>query len=340
MLPRTLSLGVCAAALFASGVARADVASPGERRLPSESAFTGLGDFPGLRFVVAVIPPRDEALMPNDHPLPSPVPVRDGEAVKDDPVYFEEIWALPADAPNPVTLAWLGSSRAPHSGSFSLHQRRVPEASPERSVRTRYHVRLIQSGWVALEMLSSEAVLADGSTRPIAKAIPRSFEIASIEAPPDYQLFFMPDPSWPRADSPPPVVPCAPGDVLPLSPGIRTLVAVQGAPGPDGSLAGKSHVSWGAPLHAWRRSDVLPTSPAVAHRSRLEVRIEPGKPLGITRADLYQDAQGRWFYDEEAMFPVEVPARWRVWAAGGAGAALLAIGAWVVRRRRRAQARI
>jgi hypothetical protein len=115
-------------------------------------------------------------------------------------------------------------------------------------------------------------------------------------------------------------------------------VAIQGTPGPDGSVEGKPFVAWGAHLHAWRREEVPVDSAAVASRVRLELQVEPGRPLGVGVWNLYQDARGRLFQDEEArLLPISTSDRWLWWCAeGGAAAAALATGFWVLRRRRRA----
>jgi hypothetical protein len=54
MLERPLLCPVSGATLiFCPAAARADVAVPGEHRLPSDVVFTGLGDFPAGRIVAA-----------------------------------------------------------------------------------------------------------------------------------------------------------------------------------------------------------------------------------------------------------------------------------------------
>jgi hypothetical protein len=328
----------CAAAILVAPAARADVSSPGERIVPSEAVIEGLADFPALRFVVAVVPVRSDMWMPEHADLPAPSAVRDGVPVATSTRYFQELRAIPRDAPEPVTDAWLASSHAPSSGSFTRHPLRVPVTSGERTARSRFRVRQIEAGWIALELISVVAMMGDGSERPIARGIPRSYEIESVEAPPGWRLFLMPDPSWPRTAPAPPIIACGAGDLLPLSPGPRTLVAVEGSPGPDGSLAGKPHVVWGRHLDAFQREEVPAGSPVIAHRAQLAVQIDPGHPLRIAAGDRYQDARGLWFHDEEATFPVDVP-RSR-WVAGVAGAgALLVVGAWVARRARRRRRR-
>lgn len=339
MLRRSLPSLVCSALLLGAPSARADVSGPNERTVPSEVVFTGLRDFPAHRFVIAVSshrPSPDELANPA---LPPPTPVREGEPVSTDTIYFQELRALPVDTPDPVTDAWVLGSRAPTSGVFTRHPRRVPFDSRERVTRARFHVRQIQAGWVSLELLSIEAVMADGSDQPLARLIPGSHAIEWFEAPPGWQLFLMPDPSWPRAEPSPPAIPCNTGDVLPSFPGPRTLVAVQGSVGPDGSLDGKPHLAWGRPLNPWHREEVSLDSPAVARQLQIEVQVRPGSKLEISTSERFQDAQGRWFHDEDMTIPVDVPVRWAWYAAGGgAGAALLLAGAWAWRRRRRARA--
>jgi hypothetical protein len=313
---------------------------PGERVVPSEVVFTGLVDFPAYRFVVAAIPiPEDSALSgAGIPPPPTPAEVREGEPLPTKTIYFQELRAIPKDAPQPVTDAWLASSQAPTSGSFTRRRVQVPIESGERLARARYHVRQIKAGWISLELLSASALMADGSEKPLFKPVPRSYEIEAFEAPPGWQLFLMPNPSWPPSDSGPPL-PCAVGDVLPLSPGPRTLVAVQGTPGPDGSVAGKPFVAWGGHVHAWLRDDVLPDSAAVASRVQLELQVVPGQQrLGVTVGHLYQDARGRWFHDEDArLSPVHTSDGWPWWSVGGGAAvAAVATGFWALRRRRRA----
>jgi hypothetical protein len=62
---------------------------------------------------------------------------------------------------------------------------------------------------------------------------------------------------------------------------------------------------------------------------------EPGHPLEIAVASIYDDARGRSFYDEGATLPVSVAERpWR-WAAGGGGAVVVMVAAWLLHRRRR-----
>jgi hypothetical protein len=322
-----------AALLLAPAAARADVSVPGERIVPSDVVFTGLLDFPAYRFVVAAVPIPHDAGMPESVKPPTPTEVREGEPLSTNTIYFQELRAIPADAPQPVTDAWLASSQAPTSGSFTRRPFRVPIESSERLARARYHVRQIKAGWISIELLSASVLMADGSERPLSKPIPRSYEIVSFEAPPGWQLFLMPNPSWPREGHAPPI-PCAVGDVLPLSPGPRTLVAIQGTP--EGSVAGEPFVAWGAHLHAWIRDDVSVDSAAVASRVQLELQVEPGRPLGVTVRSIYQDARGRWFDDPDArLYPVRGSDSWPWWGAAG-GAAALATGFWALRRRRRA----
>lgn len=335
--PRAIPrLAYFAALLLAPAPARADVSSPGERIVSSDVVFTGLSDFPAYRFVAAAIPIPDDPGLTDTLKPPIPTEVRDGEPLPTNTIYFQELRAIPADAPQPVTDAWLASSQAPTSGSFTRRRFQVPIASGERLVRARYHVRHIEAGWISIELLPASALMSDGSERPLSRPLPRSYEIAAIEAPPGWQFFLMPHPSWPR-EGPAPPIPCAVGDVLPLSPGPRTLVAIQGTPGPDGSVEGKPFVAWGAHLHAWIRDDVPVDSDAVAGRLQLELQVEPGRPLWVSGRHLYQNAQGRWFDDEEArLYPVLLSDRWPLWCVeGGAAAAALAAGFWVMRRRAR-----
>jgi hypothetical protein len=337
MLRRSLPSLVCSAVLLLGAApARADVALPNHRTVPSEAVITGLRDFPAYRFVIAVHTHRPDPEMFKSRPLPQPVAVREGEPAPTDTVYFQELRAIPADTPDPVTDEWVLASRAPTSGSFTLRPLRVPNTSGERVSRARFHVRQIQAGWISLELLSSVAVMADGSERPLSKVIPTTFAIESFEAPPDWQLFLMPDPSWPRAEPPLPAIPCKPGELLPLSPGPRTLVAVRGSVGSDGSLDGKTHLVWGQPLDAWRRREVPADSAAAARRVELEVRVEPDGDLGISHGGHFEDAHGRAFHDEDLTMPVDVYFGWQWWAAGGgACVALLVAGTWAWRRRRR-----
>jgi len=350
-MDRSIALGLflgaplCAASLLLSPeVARADVALPNTHIVASEAVLTGLVDFPAYRFVIAAVPISRDSGWPESMKLPLPVAVHEGEHVSTSSIYFQEVRAIPADAPEPVTDEWLAASHAPTSGSFTLHPLRVADGSTEKVARAHYHVRQIRSGRVALELMSAVTVMGDGSEHPYLKPVPVSYEIASVEAPPGWQLYLMPDPSWPRDNPPLPAVRCKAGDVLPLSPGPRTLIAVQGDPGPDGSIANKPFVTWGYPLDAWHRTEVLPESKVVAVRQELEIEVDPGRAperrLSITRGERYQDASGDWFEDEGATLPVRSPPseQWQWWwaAFGGAGVTLV-LGAWIVRRRRRAR---
>jgi hypothetical protein len=330
-------LACLAALLLAPPPARADVSSPGERIVSSDVVFTGLSDFPAYRFVAAAIPIPDDPGLTDTLKPPTPTEVRDGEPLPTNTVFFQELRAIPLDAPQPVTDAWLASSKAPTSGSFTRRPFRVPIASGERLIRARYHVRQIKAGWISIEILSSSAFMTDGSERPLSRPIPRSYEIAALQAPPGWQFFVMANPSWPR-ENPPPPIPCAIGDVLPLSPGPRTVVAVQGTPGPDGSLAGTPFIAWGAHLHDWIRDEVSLDSAAVASRVQVEFQVDPERPLWVTVTNLYQDARGRWFYDADArQLPVNPNDGWPWWwAAGGGAAAAVATGFWILRRRPRA----
>jgi hypothetical protein len=325
-----------AALLLAPAVARADVYSPGTRIVPSDVVFTGLVDFPAYRFVVAAVPLPSDYTLSEGARLPTPTQVREGEPVLTDTTFFMELRAIPADAPQPVTDAWLASSRAPTSGSFTSHPLRVPIASGERLDRSRYRVRHIEAGWISIELLSHSAIMSDGSERFRTRPIPRSYEITALEAPPGWQLFLMPNPSWPR-EGPTPPIPCAVGDVLPLSPGPRTLVAIQGTPGPDGSVEGKPFVALGAHLHAWGRDGVSLDSAAVESRVQLGLKVEPGRPFELTVRELYQDARGRWFGDPDARLDaVAMRDRWPWWCVeGGVALVALATGFWALRRRAR-----
>jgi hypothetical protein len=117
-------------------------------------------------------------------------------------------------------------------------------------------------------------------------------------------------------------------------------VAIQGAPGPDGSVEGKPFVAWGARLHTWVREEMWDDSAAVASRVQLELQVEPGRPMGVTVTNLYQDARGRWFEDQEArLLPVSSSDRWLWWSVqGGAAAAAVVTGFWALRRRARHRA--
>ncbi len=338
---RSLSvLGFSLALIFGGAPARADVAGPNERAVASQVVFTGLRDFPAYRFVIAVDPHRPDPKDIKNDDLPAPIPVRDGEPVSTDTIYFQDLRAIPADTPDPVTDAWVLASNAPTSGSFTLHPRRVQTESPERMVRATFHVRQIRGGWISLELMSHVVFLEGGSQQPISRLIPVSFAIETYEAPPGWQLYLMPDPTHARVDPPLPVVPCKAGDVLPMSPGPRTLVAVLGSVGPDGSLDGKTHLVWGRPLDPWRREEVPVQSAAVAQRVDVEVVVRQEGKLEMTVGRHFQDAQGRLFWDDGLTMPVDVPEgseRWGWWpvAGGGAAGALLLLGLWTWRGRRK-----
>jgi hypothetical protein len=341
MLERVLLCTAAATALILGpAAARADVAVPGEHRVPSEVVFTGLRDFPAYRFVAAVstLRPGPSEGVAADRGVPAPTPVRDGEVVVTDPLLFQELRAIPADTPDPVTDAWVLASNAPTSGIFTRHPWSVPDASTDRASRARFHVHRIHGGWISIELLSNALVGADGAEKPIFKPVPVSWVVDALTAPPGWQLFLMRDPARSSPDPAPPPVPCKVGEILPYSQEVRTLVAVEGSPLPDGSLAGKAHVVWGRPLDVWERREVAVDSPAVETQGGLEIEVVPGQRLRVTRAERYRDARGRWFWDEGAHLPVDVPVRWIPWAAGGGGAAVLLVGVWAVRRRRHARA--
>jgi hypothetical protein len=337
MGPRSLlGWALSEALILAPAVAGADVAPDAdERDVPEEAVFTGLRDFPAYRFVVAV----SNASSFKEADLPPPTPVEEGVVVPTSKMYFQHLRAIPTDAPDPVTYGWLASTRTPGSGLVMRRALRVRKTSTERVTRLHFQLRQIQAGFVSLELLSAVALLLDGSERPFLRLIPHTAEVTSLEAPQGFRLFLMPDPAWPRADPSPPVVPCTVGEVLPSSPGPRTLVAVEGAPGPDGSLAGKTYVAWTGLFDPWRRDELFPGSPAVARREELHVRVVPGSPvsLEVAHGERFQDAQGRWFVDEALTLPADVPVRWGWWVAGGAAAGALGVGAWARVQRRRAR---
>ncbi len=338
MLVRWLLPPVCAASIFLGPApARADVALSNQHIVASETVLTGLTDFPAYRFVIAAVPLPPDSGLPDSMRVPRPVAAHEGEHVATSSIFFQEVRAIPVDAPEPVTDEWLAASHAPTSGSFTLHPLRVPDDSAEKVARVHYHVRQIRSGRISLELLSAVAVKDDGSERPYVKPIPISYEITSVKAPPGWQIYLMPDPSWPRDNTPLPAIRCEAGDVLPLSPGPRTLVAVQGDLGPDGAIGGKAFLAWGYPIDAWHRTEVLPDNKVVAYRKELEIEVEPeivpGSRLGISMGERYQDAAGDWFHDPEATFPAGMRARWR-WTIGGGVVAALVLAAWAVRRRR------
>jgi hypothetical protein len=327
--------------LLTPASAGSDVApGPDERRLPGEVVFTGLHDFPAYRFVIRVENP--EAFeKPGGSPLradlPPPALVREGEVVPLDPIYFQSLTAVPADTSKPITYAWL-TSHAPTSAPVSRPRPTVAKASPERAMRLRFHVRQVQGRFVSLELLAADVVYLDGTEKPLDKPIPTSVVIRSLEAPPGWRLFLMPDPAWPRTDPSPPVVPCVVGEVLPSSPGPRTLVAVEGVPGPDGSLEGKPHVTWQGWFDPWYRVEVEAESRLVASQDDLEVTVVPGERLSISRERRYRDTEGRWYFDEQGkvLDSTHRARAWWWWAAGGAaGSGLLAVAAWALVKRRR-----
>lgn len=339
-LSRLFSLLCTSALLLGATPARADVApGPGERDVASEVVFTGVRDIPGYRFVIAVASYRPEPELFTEDKLPAPIAVRDGEPISTDTIYFQELRAIPVDTPDPVTDAWVLASGAPTSGVFTHHRRVVPTSSGERISRASFHVRRVEGKWISIELRSYMGVMADGSEQPISKPIPRTYLIESFTAPPGWKLYTMVDPSWPRVEPPPPATPCEVGEIVPLSPGIRTLVAVEGTVGPDGSLDGKAHQAWGRPLDVFHRDEVPADSTAVASRQALEINVVPERKLQVTIGRRFGDAEGRWFEDEGMTIPVKAPASEHAWwtvCAVAAGAAVLGLGgAWAWRRRTR-----
>jgi hypothetical protein len=221
MRPRSLACwALSAALLLAPAAARADIASPDMRIVPTEAVLTGLHDFPAYRFVIAVANPESV----KDMNPPPPVSVKEGENVPTSTIFFQRVRAIPASTPEPVTDAWLASSQAPGSGLVTRHPLRVHTASTERVARLHFQVRQIQAGFVSLELLSAVVVMPDGSERAYLEPIPRSIEVGSLAAPPGFRLFLMPDPARPRAEPPLPAVPCTVGEVLPSSPGAWALM--------------------------------------------------------------------------------------------------------------------
>lgn len=327
------------ALLLGAAPARGDVAIAGTHIIPSDAVFTGTRDFPGYRFVVAVHtsrPGKDE--MPSI-PIPPPAPVREGEPVSTHTVYFQELRAIPADMPDPVSDEWVLASKAPTSGSFSRHPVRVADGSNERSARAYYHIRQVRAGWISLELLGADLLLDDGSKKPHVKVIPQSYSIESFEAPAGWQLFVMPDPKWAPSDSPLPAVAVGAGDTLPLSPGPRTLVAVFGGLGPDGSLTGKEYQTWGRPIDPFWREEVEVGSGAVLQQRQLNVRISPGGTMEMSFGERFKDADGDWFDDSELTFPVDQILRPEQKIALGVAASVLvafiAGAVWLFRRRKR-----
>ena len=112
MRRRSLCSSLLVAALLVPAAARADVAVPGHRIVPSEIIFTGQADFPAYRFVVAVIPFSASSWSAGSPPLPTPAVALEGKPVSTSTHFFMELRAIPADAPDPVTDAWLASSHA------------------------------------------------------------------------------------------------------------------------------------------------------------------------------------------------------------------------------------
>jgi hypothetical protein len=314
---------------------RADVAAPNQRIVDAELVFTGLGDFADYRFVLAALPVEQDDAVDEDWSPPEPVEVSDGTAVEASTVYFQQLRALSPDAPRPVSDAWLASSEAPSSGMVNRRPLRVPEASDERVMRATYRVRQVRAGWISTELESVVAEMADGSSRTLARPIPRVLTLSKVQAPDGWALYWMAHPSWPSTDPPIPAVACSSGDDLPLSPGPRTLVAVEGGLAADGTPAGRAFVAWDARFDAWGRDGVAPESPAVAQRFELEVDVRPGQPLGITMMKLYEDGDGRRFYDAEGTIALDEPFRgWWAIVAGGALVAAALGGFWVRRRKR------
>jgi len=333
---RRVCISALSAALLLPSASRADVAVPNHRIVPSEILVTGQSDFPAYRFVVAVIPMSAASWSSGVPKPPTPTTAPEGKPVATSTHFFMELRAIPADAPEPVTDAWLASSQAPTSGTFGNHPLRVPEASDVRLDRVRYRVRRIEAGWVSLELISRVEVLSNGAERLFEKPIPQSFQIASFKAPPGYRLFAMPDPSWPRSTPAVAPLPCDVGELVPLGPGLRTLVAVKGTPSPDGTLGGQPFASFGAPLDGMRRHAVSAESAATLFQDRLEIEVEEGARLSVTHQATYGDAEGRFFHDDGAReYPVKAEPRWLRWLPFvGAGAVVVALGAFFVRRRR------
>ncbi|MEQ9318749.1 MAG: hypothetical protein RIF41_06295, partial [Polyangiaceae bacterium] len=265
-------------ALLVTTHAHADVASPNQRIVPAELVFTGLGEVPGYRFVLAAIAIEDPPF--DDWSPPEPVEVSDGTAVPASTIYFQELRALPTDAPRPVSDAWLASSEAPSSGKVGRRPLRVPETSDEVVVRATYRVRQVRAGWISTELESVVADMADGSSRTLARPIPRVVSLSKVEVPDGWTLYWMAHPSWPPTAAPIPAVACSSGDDVPLSPGPRTLVAVQGGLTSEGAVAGRPFVAWDVHFDAWGRDAVAPESPAVTQRLELEVEVRPGERLG------------------------------------------------------------
>ncbi len=78
----------------------------------------------------------------------------------------------------------------------------------------------------------------------------------------------------------------------------------------------------------------------MAQRVDVEVVVRQAGKLEMTVGRHFQDAQGRSFWDESLTMPVDVPEgpeRWGWWpvAGGGAAGALLLLGLWTWRGRRK-----
>ncbi|MBK8255497.1 MAG: hypothetical protein IPK82_22900 [Polyangiaceae bacterium] len=331
--------GVLTAALVCTENAGADVAVAGTHILPSDAVFTGVNDFPKFRFVVAVHSHRPSPEEMPSMPIPEPSAVKEGEPVPIHKVFFQELRAIPLDAPDPVPDAWVLASNAPTSGSFTRHPVRVPIGSDEVSARAYYHVRQVEAGWISVELLGADLLLKDGSKKPHVKVIPVSYAVESFEAEPGWKLFLMPDPKWPAGAVSLPAVRYGVGDELVLTPGPRTLVAVKGDVGPSGSLDGKEYRVWGRPLDAFQTDEVAPESGAVGRQVRLHVEIGSEGKLDISLGERFRNGEGDWFEDADLTFPVEgVLRREHKIALGALGIlaiGLLGGGVWFVRRRRK-----
>jgi hypothetical protein len=211
----------------------------------------------------------------------------------------------------------------------------VPLASSAKTTRLYYQIRQIRADWISAEMLAVTTLLADGTEQASDKVVPVDVVVSVFDAPPGWQLFMMADPNWPSADPPLPATPCARGAPLPLLPGPRTLVAVEGPVGADGSLSGKRFVSWGPRLDDWMRESVPADSSAVSQRMELELKVT-GEQLAVSGSDLYEDRFGRLYWDSDGRSYLARRPRWW-WGTGiGLGTLVLAGGTgWMLRLRRR-----